>query len=78
MKKKTTKAAPDSVVASNSLFDRCTETKKMKDGSLEIHCKRGLWSVCCQDHSLVKQEAMAYFALYYRDGEYDWMLSNNG
>ena len=63
-------------VAFTALFDRCTETKRMKDGSIQIHCKLGLWSVCGIDHERVKAEARHYFGQYLGDGEYADLLSN--
>ena len=64
------------VVASTELFDRCTETKMMKDGAIQIHCKIGLWSVYGIDHARVQAEALHYFSQYLRDGEYADLLSN--
>ena len=63
-------------VASTALFDRCTETKRMKDGAIQIHCKLGLWSVYGIDHERVKSEARHYFGQYLSDGEYADLLSN--
>lgn len=63
-------------VASNALFDRCTETKRMKDGSLRIFCKRGLWGVYGTDPARVWSEAYNYFQQYLKDGEYSNLLSN--
>ena len=55
-------------------FDRCTETKLIQNGSMEIHCKRGLWYVLGRDHKRVKLEALNYWVQYLRDGEYDEIL----
>lgn len=56
-------------------FYKCTETKLMKDGRIEIHCKRGLWCVSGTDRQAVEQEAMHYFRQYFVDGEYESLLA---
>lgn len=58
------------------MFDRCVETKLLKDGTVEIHCKRGLWSVSSRDRQQAEREARHYWTRYYVDGEYDSLLSN--
>jgi len=56
-------------------FHDCTGSKLFPDGSLEIHCKLGLWSASGQDREFVEKEARRYWAQYYADGEYDDMLA---
>ena len=56
------------------LFDACTEVKLMKDGTTEIHCKCGLWSVSGHEPLTVQREAVHYFTQYYQDGEYEHIL----
>ena len=63
-------------VASDALFDKCVEVKLLKDGTAEIHCKLGLWSVSGTDREVVRANAMHYWIQYYHDGEYDSLLSN--
>ena len=65
-------------IPSNALFDRCTETKRMKSGAIQIHCKLGLWSVYGFDHARVQAEARHCFGQYLGDGEYADLLSNPG
>ena len=67
---------PQAEVSPTSLFNRCVEQKLMKDGTLEIHCKRGNWCVIGIDHDRVKTEALHYWYQYKQDGEYDSLLSN--
>jgi len=57
------------------LFDKCAEVKRMKDGSVQVHCKLGLWSVSGHDEDYVMCEAWRYWRLYYSDGEYDRILN---
>ena len=61
---------------SSDLFDKCAETKLMKDGSVQIHCKRGNWSVSGHDRKQVEREARHYWVQYLSDGEYNSILSN--
>ena len=56
------------------LFGRCTETKLKKDGTVEIHCKLGLWATFGRDRQSVEREARHYWVQYYVDGEYDSIL----
>lgn len=42
----------------------------MKDGTVEIHCKLGLWSVSGRDRHQVEAEAKRYFIQYAVDREY--------
>lgn len=58
-----------------SLFERCTEHKRLRDKTHEIHCKLGLWSVSGKNLNDVKREALHYWVQYLRDGEYDELLS---
>lgn len=51
-------------------FEKCIERKLMKDGSIEIHCTRGLWSVFAMDHNKAEVEARHYWIQYDADGEY--------
>ena len=67
---------PKPEVGSDALFDLCAETKLMKDGSMQIHCKRGLWGVSGHDHKMVRTEAYHYWMQYQSDGEYNSILSN--
>lgn len=48
-----------------------TERKLMKNGRVEIHCKKGLWGVDAPDSDTADSEAMHYFQQYYEDGEYN-------
>jgi len=59
-------------------FHKCAETKRMKDGSIQIHCKRGLWSVRGHDEDFVEREAIHYWQQYLSDGEYDTLLEPTG
>ena len=59
-------------------FDRCAETKLLKDGTVEIHCKRGLWSVSGRHWRQVRREAIRYWRQYKDAGEYDDLLANTG
>lgn len=52
-------------------FIKNTETKMMKNGRVEIHCKRGLWGVDAPTYAEAMHEAKHYFIQYYEDGEYD-------
>ena len=56
------------------IFDKCAETKLVKDGSMQIHCKLGLWSVSGVDKEQVQAEAWHYWRQYYSDGEYSGIL----
>jgi len=56
-------------------FEQCIERKLMKDGSMEIHCKQGLWSVSGADHYFVEREARRYWIQYFEDGEYNTILN---
>ena len=58
-----------------NIFDKCVEVKLMKDATIEVHCKLGLWSVCGGDVRVVTSEAQRYWSQYYNDGEYDELLS---
>ena len=60
------------------IFDKCTETKLMKDGSVQIHCKRGLWSVSGKSIRSVQREAVHYLRQYLDDGEYVTLLEPTG
>jgi hypothetical protein len=64
-------------VGSDPLFDKCVERKRIKDGTLEIHCKRGNWCVSGRDHGRVEADARHYWYQYKQDGEYDSLLSNS-
>jgi len=61
--------------AADALFDKCVEVKLLKDGTVEIHCKLGLWSVSGLDREVVRADAMRYWVQYYHAGEYDEMLT---
>jgi hypothetical protein len=69
-------SAPSVHLVSGDLFASCIERKLMKDDSLEIHCKRGLWSVAGRNHEAIEREARHYWVQYYRDGEYATLLAN--
>ena len=58
----------------NNVFSKCTTTKLMKDGTLKISCKQGLWCVRGSDRLEVIHEAAHYLTQYYHDGEYDSLL----
>ena len=58
------------------LFAMCSEVKQMKDGTIEIHCKRGLWSVCGRNPHDVEFEAYHYWKQYFHDGEYKDIVAN--
>lgn len=51
-------------------FQKNTERKLMKNGRVEIHCKKGLWGVDAPDSDAADAEALHYFRQYYEDGEY--------
>ena len=57
------------------VFCKCTKTKLLKDGSVEIYCKLGLWRVFGRDIKVVEQEAHHYWIQYYYDGEYNNLLA---
>jgi hypothetical protein len=63
-------------IGPTSLFDRCVETKLMRDGRVEVHCKLGLWSVSANNRAVAEHEAQHYWRQYYADGEYAPLLSN--
>ena len=52
-------------------FMKNTETKMMKNGRVEIHCKLGFWGVDAPTYAEAMREAKHYFIQYYEDGEYD-------
>lgn len=56
-------------------YELCIERRLMEDGSMEVNCKRGLWGVFGSNKDRVEREAKHYWAQYYRDGEYDGLLS---
>jgi len=60
----------------NTLFDTCTITKLMRDGTVQIQCKNGLWSVSGANRKDVEREAQRYWIQYYNDGEYAELLGN--
>ena len=67
----------DHIIESNEInkrkserFEKCVERKLMKDGSIEIHCTRGLWAVFSMDHYKAEMEAQHYWSQYDSDGEY--------
>lgn len=70
------KIAPTKI-ESDALFDRCVDVKLLSDGTIEVRCKLGLWSVSGKDGEYVRENAMHYWLQYYRDGEYDGMLNND-
>lgn len=55
----------------DQIFSRYTETKLMKDGRVEIHCKRGFWGVSAASEDEAIREAKRYFIQYFEDGEYE-------
>jgi hypothetical protein len=55
----------------DACFLKNTETKLMKNGRVEIHCKRGLWGVSADTEEEAVREAKHYFIQYFEDGEYD-------
>jgi hypothetical protein len=61
---------------SSALFARCVETKLLDDGMVEIHCKRGLWSVSGRNRKQVEREAARYWQQYFADGEYNTILAD--
>ena len=58
----------------NEMFKKCTETKPMKSGRVEIRCKLGNFSVDSYDVDSAEREAMHYWGQYYMDGEYNQIL----
>jgi len=58
----------------NPLLSKCAETRLMKDGTVQIHCKLGLWGVSGRNRKQVEREAMHYWFQYYEDGEYSTLL----
>lgn len=65
-----------SPVRSEPLFDRCVEVKLLKDGTVEVRCRLGLWSVSSKDRDMAMREALHYWRQYRADGEYGDLLSN--
>jgi len=63
-------------VISDALFDKCAEVNLHEDGTVEIKCKLGLWSISGHDIEFVRANAQHYWIQYYHDGEYDEMLTN--
>ncbi len=57
-----------------AMFHKCTEIKLLKDGTVEIRCKQGLWVVCGSDREQVERDARHYWQQYFDDGEYDSLL----
>ena len=55
-------------------FEKCIERKLMDDGSIEIHCARGLWAVFAMDHDKAEVEARHYWSQYDSDGEYTHII----
>ena len=55
-------------------FETCVERKLLKDGSLLIACRLGLWSASGLDHAQIEREARHYWIQYYQDGEYKQLL----
>lgn len=58
-------------------FDRCTRTTE-KDGTLCIDCLLNLWSVSGprSERQQIEREARHYWAQYYVDGEYNYLLNS--
>lgn len=54
---------------------RCANTRKRKDGTRQISCKFGLWSVEGPDDMRLLNEAARYFFQYKADGEYDHIFN---
>jgi len=59
-------------------FENTTETKLIKGGFMEVHCKRGNWSVCGaeSEKDRVESEAFHYWIQYFNDGDYNDMIFN--
>lgn len=72
----TPKASTAHELGEATLFAMCSEVKQMKDGTIEIRCKRGLWSVCGGNPHNVEFEAYRYWRQYFQDGEYTDILAN--
>lgn len=51
-------------------FHKCTVSRRLKDGTLRIKCRLGLWAVEGKDHAQAQREAMHYWMQYFEDGEY--------
>lgn len=58
-------------------FEICVERKLMRDGSLQIHCRLGLWGTSGQDHKQVERDARHYWIQYYQDGEYKQLFEDS-
>jgi len=55
-------------------FEDCIERTPYNDGSLQIKCKLGNFSVSGADRDQVEREARRYWEQYYLDGDYDGIL----
>jgi hypothetical protein len=58
-------------------FHRCTRSRRLKDGTLRIKCRLGLWAVEGKDYAQVQREAMHYWIQYFEDGEYRILTTPN-
>ena len=51
-------------------YKKWVSTRKCRDGSYTIKCKKGLWRVDAPSKRKAEAEANHYFAQYFADGEY--------
>ncbi len=55
---------------------KCTTSNSFGNGMIEISCKLGNWSVVGPYSMILINQAMHYFELYKKDGEYDIFLKS--
>ena len=63
-------------IPSTSLFDRCVKVRHVGQ-RVQIRCRLGLWSVEATNLAVAEREARHYWVQYWKDGEYDSLLSND-
>jgi len=56
----------------DAIFEKCVT--RSKDGR-SIDCKLGLWGVVSHDKDSLERNARHYWIQYYRDGEYENLLT---
>jgi hypothetical protein len=55
---------------SSPAFEACIKRKLLPNGTHEIHCNLGLWSVAGRDRGQVESMARHYWIQYATAGEY--------